>query len=601
MKTKNFLEAYQYRDLYAHSEPNFEQHCVGDNFAELKPVDLEQTYKKVQKALRLEGAPRKNYHHNITEGDIIEVLKQRTGLLKDVCSILFYDPKEAKQDQAFYYSTAFDVVFKFIQSHMYPMSALKKANVFKTILAAILKYRIQLSEQNLYIKNGQKTGQKSQSYSQYDNKRGHNQRANSGYISQGQRLEDIDVDLTARDQKFINCILKFCIKNKSFHSCGQIIKANQVFGHLNKKGLQKLAKQCLTEGFKKRLEKGVPHDVKSANPFFMPQPDSKLIHRFIIACCQQIKNTQNLDRLLNWLEQIDTDNAQLNNVKGRGGDEKNKDNIKLFLPSPQHLCIDALFKPYKFQGRRTKYEHDDGTHEQYGTKGQQSRNKPLSTRLEKIADDVLGDPRFNPSPWDSIPDSKSVMMRWKAAKALKNFFALVDKLAEEDEDVARMWPRRKKFIKVYDEAGHIQDAWFILGRDAMGHRDRDKLLERKDCAHLEGHSQHAALMFKIGNLILVERNFNARLRIWKAGGARTPDFYQEKYHANYHMRYRKPPANLKFKDERKLDKEQDELHDESAGELTYFNHHQGLWGNKWEKNVARFIKKETRINKVREF
>ena len=154
----------------------------------------------------------------------------------------------------------------------------------------------------------------------------------------------------------------------------------------------------------------------------------------------------------------------------------------------------------------------------------------IKTIITRFLDRYVGDPRFHSERWIAMQEEKDIFLRWKIGDTIKDFLDLLDDTATKDPAADRMWPYRKKFIKSYLKEGHITDAWIVLGKEAF--KNRKKFLH-KNAYYGEitkgANRMHSALIYKIGNLVMSEWNYNGPVRIWNEEDKYAPKFYQKKY------------------------------------------------------------------------
>ena len=156
--------------------------------------------------------------------------------------------------------------------------------------------------------------------------------------------------------------------------------------------------------------------------------------------------------------------------------------------------------------------------------------KSIQKAITQFLDRHIGDPRFFSEKWIDMPKEKAIFLRWKIGETIRDFLELLSHTAEKDRDANRMWRYRKEFIESYLDAGHIMEAWIVLGKEA--YKNRSKFLKKKsdDYGMIDkGNPQHSALIYQIGGLIVSEWNYNGKVRIWNEGNKNTLKFYKKKY------------------------------------------------------------------------
>lgn len=136
----------------------------------------------------------------------------------------------------------------------------------------------------------------------------------------------------------------------------------------------------------------------------------------------------------------------------------------------------------------------------------------------------LGDPRVQHHAWQRVrPEATAVLRRWLAGETLEAFFAVIDEFADPH------WRYRRAFWLAALRQGAIADAWLVLGsnvaRSAMA-----TIKDAGDFATLEGGSgDRAALLMRIGGVVLAEWSHRGKLRAWPAGAASAPKLFRGRY------------------------------------------------------------------------
>ena len=113
-----------------------------------------------------------------------------------------------------------------------------------------------------------------------------------------------------------------------------------------------------------------------------------------------------------------------------------------------------------------------------------------------------------------MPLQKKIFLRWKIDETIQGFLDLLSYTAKQNLDADRMWPYRKEFIEIYWKAGHISDAWIVLGK--KDYKNRHQFLKEDFDEYgqlLKGNPAHSVLLFQIGDLIISEWNYNGKVRV----------------------------------------------------------------------------------------
>ena len=192
--------------------------------------------------------------------------------------------------------------------------------------------------------------------------------------------------------------------------------------------------------------------------------------------------------------------------------EHNEDNKKLRFPNLRKGLADTLLLPY-----RQYYPEKD---------------------IQKLINDFLlkhyGDPRINRGNWHAVDEEAvEVFMRWLVHATLEDFFRVVREGSHQDADADRMWPYREAFWSAYLHKGVITDAWVILGEGIANTSKRFLSKQANAYGKFERgsgvKSVHAALIMRIGDLIITEWNHSGKYRIWNTDQKSAPTFYKSHY------------------------------------------------------------------------
>lgn len=142
---------------------------------------------------------------------------------------------------------------------------------------------------------------------------------------------------------------------------------------------------------------------------------------------------------------------------------------------------------------------------------------------------TFGDPRMQRTRWNGVNESAvNVFKRWLTGATLEAFVRVIERVAEKGH-----WKYRKAFWMAYYRAGHVLDAWVVLGPEA-------KLLTRQ-IEEMKGQSSelikpplsnHSVLLMRIGNLVVADWSHNGKCRIWREGDHQAPALYRSKYDAS---------------------------------------------------------------------
>lgn len=148
--------------------------------------------------------------------------------------------------------------------------------------------------------------------------------------------------------------------------------------------------------------------------------------------------------------------------------------------------------------------------------------------------DRFGDPRRDkPAFWALVGgEGKRVLYKWLARKSMEAMFEVVTKAAT-DVDNARLWTNRKRFWLGLYEAGRIDEAWVVLGQEAvpfaraLHEQTGDKSF--LNYGRQSGRSDTSLLLMKIGSKTVVEGSHNFRVHIFPTRLRETPQLYSDSY------------------------------------------------------------------------
>ena len=153
-----------------------------------------------------------------------------------------------------------------------------------------------------------------------------------------------------------------------------------------------------------------------------------------------------------------------------------------------------------------------------------------------------GDPRTKPAAWrpvrEQAPDAYAVLMRWLTRASVFQFFDIVDRSLAHDPAGRKMWSYRRRFWTAYllgeEGAPEIEEAWVTFGSDGA-RLARQAARENSEAGltafgHQEDKSStHAALIMRIGDLLIVDWSHNAKCNFWRKGERGRPELYRSRY------------------------------------------------------------------------
>lgn len=142
--------------------------------------------------------------------------------------------------------------------------------------------------------------------------------------------------------------------------------------------------------------------------------------------------------------------------------------------------------------------------------------------------DIAGDPRLKNTPrwrkwWEPVSErARDQVIRWLSAEDLRLFLLAVENFGRDAsvEDLARLFPPRKKFLWGLYDSGRVHETRLILGRNVRGSVQEQVTRVRTDVAlYRDGHDT-AIIYVDCGDFHLVEGSHNFRL--WVYAGRPVP-------------------------------------------------------------------------------
>jgi EH_Signature domain len=152
--------------------------------------------------------------------------------------------------------------------------------------------------------------------------------------------------------------------------------------------------------------------------------------------------------------------------------------------------------------------------------------------------DFGGDPRIDRlKRWSQVqtryPAAVKTIRAWLTADTFRMFFDIVDRVLTDRPD---MWRDRRRYWTRYLEGDAISEAWVVLGSSIAEEAERVARATSDNSYRMFGHlaggsarsPQHAALIMKIGDLIVVDWSHNGKWNIWRSSDPRIPVLYRSK-------------------------------------------------------------------------
>lgn len=163
------------------------------------------------------------------------------------------------------------------------------------------------------------------------------------------------------------------------------------------------------------------------------------------------------------------------------------------------------------------------------------RKHKMQDGLKKILLELFlqqyGDPRFLRHAhyqWEGVnSDAVHVMHYLLTGDTLKGFMRILERTADD------IWRYRQKFWMAYYDAGHIEEAWMVLGTHAQtAAQTHNANAAPQRFGRLEGGAapNQSVLLLRIGDLVFSEWSHSGSLRAYVEGDSDAPNFYQLSYH-----------------------------------------------------------------------
>lgn len=168
--------------------------------------------------------------------------------------------------------------------------------------------------------------------------------------------------------------------------------------------------------------------------------------------------------------------------------------------------------------------------------------KKLRKDISALLLDIIGDPRIQRARWEAIKREIAndkghdladqivqAFIRWLTDVSMREFFRAISVTTDRKDQ----WKQRERFWLAYLDAGHILDAWPVLGDRAE--RQINQIIresgERSDYAKKgDGNKTSSAIIMRIADLYIVEWSDNGACRIWHDGDKNRPELYRKKYY-----------------------------------------------------------------------
>jgi len=211
--------------------------------------------------------------------------------------------------------------------------------------------------------------------------------------------------------------------------------------------------------------------------------------------------------------------------------------VRSSLRYVQRMCEWAVHAP-NTDARRFRYPlcRDDFAYNLLSPWFEQAPPPDLQNALLSELLRTLGDPRHDHAGWLGVRrEAINTASRWANARTLETFF---DILNHSQDAIA---PYRRQFWQAYDQAGHISEAWMVLGADAATQLAKLDPVGELSYAQIVGSiaPNQSVLMVRMGHLLLCDWSHPGRLRAIAADHRQAPKLYLPRYEL-FELRFATP-------------------------------------------------------------
>ncbi|MBV1700625.1 MAG: hypothetical protein KGQ46_02250 [Hyphomicrobiales bacterium] len=142
----------------------------------------------------------------------------------------------------------------------------------------------------------------------------------------------------------------------------------------------------------------------------------------------------------------------------------------------------------------------------------------------------MKDPRIGKGSWINCDKAEAIVRRWLMEQSLRQFFEVVDEVAETEH-----WSYRRAFWNALYAKGYIDDAWVIF--ESSGAKQARNMFGKDiSFGRFSGGSVqlgHSVLLLRVGPLVIAEWSHSSPCSIWDENeNERGPGFYDRFYSAS---------------------------------------------------------------------
>ena len=123
---------------------------------------------------------------------------------------------------------------------------------------------------------------------------------------------------------------------------------------------------------------------------------------------------------------------------------------------------------------------------------------------------------------------KKIFRRWLAGAQIEFFVNIISDVAYMDQ-----WQYRRKFWLSYYDENRIDDAYVILGKDAIDYintKNHDNIINfLKFATGSRVRRDQSVLLLKINDLIIADWSHDGACRIWEESSKNHPEMFKDEY------------------------------------------------------------------------
>jgi hypothetical protein len=313
------------------------------------------------------------------------------------------------------------------------------------------------------------------------------------------------------------------------------------------------------------------YSLKTKFDFFDPQAVGVKLGKVLIADGKDIN--QCLEQNFLWPEFLNSKLAKQSYLSALGLESTLYEGLSA-VKRILEWSIDDLTKRHRYDNLHKELADAQLAHWKKKSAPDAVKKKLLNYFIEHYKNPQLIKDISNDRYWGKVSAvSREVINGWLTGETLRTFVKILEKTADD------IWLYRQKFWMAYYDAGHVDEAWLVLGDQAsVIARQLDLNQPTMAFGRLSGGAtpNQSVLLIRIGSLIFSEWSHNGSLRAYHDVGTQAPSLYQRQYHG----------ADLRARESLDFHRGQNAL-----PQLT---HAASSTGN-WQMKARDFIQRETGI------